>query len=92
MVVGAIGQVWQLDIPFMHVPDAAAYASFAEAGWVKVAWALRVSPWGTSGSRVEMEVRVDATDDASWERSMLVLLALMPAFVGQQDSGREHNA
>ncbi len=68
VVVGAIGKVWQLDIPFVHVADAAAYAAFAEAGWVKVAWALRVLPWGERDSKVEIEVRVDATDDASWKR------------------------
>lgn len=78
VVVGAIGQVWQLDIPFVHVADAAAYAAFAEAGWVKVAWALRVSPRGTSGSRVEIEVRVDATDEASWERFRRYWLVVGP--------------
>ncbi len=46
VVVGAIGEVWQLDIPFVHLEDAAAYTAFIEAGWVKVAWALRVRPWG----------------------------------------------
>jgi hypothetical protein len=78
VVVSAIGQVWQLDIPFVHVADAAAYASFSESGWVKVAWALRVSPWGTSGSRVEIEVRVDATDDASWDRFRRYWLVVGP--------------
>jgi hypothetical protein len=68
VVVGAIGQVWQLDIPFVHVDGAAAYAAFDESGWVKVAWALRVLPVGDRDSRVEIEVRVDATDDASWQR------------------------
>jgi len=68
VVAGAIGKVWQLDIPFVHVADADAYAAFAEAGWVKVAWALRVLPWGERDSKVEIEVRVDATDDASWKR------------------------
>jgi hypothetical protein len=68
VVVGAIGKVWQLDIPFVHVDGPAAYAAFAEAGWVKVAWALRVLPFGEQDSRVEIEVRVDATDEASWRR------------------------
>ena len=35
VVVGAIGKVWQLDIPFVHVDGPAAYAAFDEAGWVK---------------------------------------------------------
>ena len=68
VVVGAIGKVWQLDIPFDHVESAVAFQSFHEPGWVKVAWALRVLPRGTNDSRIEMEVRVDATDDESWNR------------------------
>ncbi len=55
--------------PFVHVPDAAAYATFTEAGLVKVAWAICAC---RRGARVvvasTIEVRVDATDDASWER------------------------
>lgn len=68
LVVGAIGKVWHADIPFVHVSGADAYARFDEGGFVKVAWALRVLPRGTSNARVEVEVRVDATDDASWKK------------------------
>lgn len=65
-VVGAIGKVWQLDIPFAHVDGPEAYAAFAEPGWIKVAWAIRLKPLGDASTRLVFEVRVDATDDASW--------------------------
>ena len=68
LTVGAIGKVWQLDILFVHVGGPQAYADFAEPGWIKVAWAIRVEPLGATSSRVVVEVRVDATDDASWEK------------------------
>ena len=68
VVVGAIGKVWQTDIPFVHVADASAYAGFSDEGWVKVAWALRVTPLGERDSHVEFEVRVDARDEASWRK------------------------
>ncbi len=71
LTVGAIGKVWKLDIPFVHVDGPEAYAAFAEPGWIKVAWAIRVEPLGDASSRVTVEVRVDATDDASWERFSL---------------------
>jgi uncharacterized protein YndB with AHSA1/START domain len=67
VAVGAIGKVWRLAIPFRHLPTAEAFGSFAEPGWVRVAWALRVEPRG-AGTRLEMELRVDATDDASWTK------------------------
>jgi hypothetical protein len=68
IVVGAIGKVWKLDIPFVHVGSARDFISFAEPGYIKVAWAVRVVPADRRGSRVEVEVRVKATDEASWRR------------------------
>jgi hypothetical protein len=68
VVVGAIGQVWRPDIPFVYVEDAEAFARFACPGFVRVAWAVQVAPRASGGSRVEVELRVDATDPASWRR------------------------
>jgi hypothetical protein len=68
LAVGAIGKVWKVDIPFRHVPDAGTYAAFQDAGFIKVAWAFRVEPLGTTNSRIFIEVRVSATDDVSWRR------------------------
>ncbi len=79
VTVGAIGKVWQLDIPFVHVPDAAAFESFAEPGFVKVAWAVRVLPRGDVDTRVEIEVRVDATDEESWRAFRRYFRVIGPA-------------
>lgn len=68
VAVGAIGKVWRLRIPFLHVEDATEFAHFDTPGWVKVAWAIRVLPCGGCQSRIEFEVRVSATDDQSWRR------------------------
>ncbi|HYJ09568.1 MAG TPA: hypothetical protein VEX18_11180, partial [Polyangiaceae bacterium] len=43
--VGAIGKVWQGEIPFVHVADAAAFAAFEQTGFVKVAWSIRIQPF-----------------------------------------------
>jgi hypothetical protein len=66
LTVGAIGRVWQLDIPFEHVADADAYARFARPGWIKVAWSIRLEPLGQAATRLRFELRVDATDEVSW--------------------------
>jgi hypothetical protein len=68
IAVGAIGKVWHLQIPFVHVADADAFASFMEPDFVKVAWAIRVSPEGERNTRVDFEVRVDATDPSAWRK------------------------
>lgn len=68
VAVGAIGKVWKLEIPFVHVADAASYLAFAEPGFARVAWAIGVAPRGEGQTRVSFEVRVDATDEASWTR------------------------
>jgi len=66
--VGAIGKVWHGDIPFTHVASAEEYAAFAESDFVKVAWSIRLTPLGEQDTRLELEVRVDATDDGAWSK------------------------
>lgn len=68
VAVGAIGKVWQGEIPFVHVADAAAFAAFVEPGFVKVAWAIAVEPLGQDDTRLTIEVRVGATSDVAWEK------------------------
>lgn len=68
LTVGAIGKVWHLDIPFVHVDGPNAFAELDAPGWVKVAWSIRLAPLGESATRLFLEVRVDATDDASWDK------------------------
>jgi hypothetical protein len=68
VVVGAIGQVWHPEIPFVHLGSADEFRDFAEPDFAKVAWALRVVPRGDGACRVEVEVRVDATDDEAWRK------------------------
>ncbi len=65
VVVGAIGQVWKLQIPFVHVGGPESFAAFAEPGYVKVAWALRLVPLSAQVTRVVLELRVQATDPDS---------------------------
>jgi len=76
--VGAIGKVFQPVIPFVHVPDAPAFLDFEEPGQVKVAWSIRVLPLGETGSRVEVEVRVAATDAEAWHQFERYFLLIGP--------------
>lgn len=68
VAIGAIGKVWQPDILFVDVARADEFAAFSLPDFAKVAWAIRVLPRGDAGARVELEVRVDTTDEASWHR------------------------
>ena len=79
LAAGAIGKVWRPAIPFVHVADAAAYAAFSEAGYIKVAWALRVVPEGTETSRVEFELRVAATDEDALKKFKRYFRLIGPA-------------
>lgn len=64
VVVGAIGQFWHLDIPFVEI-DPDDFAHFHEKDWGKVAWAVTVEPY-QDGSTISFELRTTATDDKSW--------------------------
>jgi hypothetical protein len=66
VVVGAIGQFWHLQIPFFELPPSA-YSGFAEKGWGKVVWAIRVDPY-LGGSSITLELRTSATDATSWRK------------------------
>jgi hypothetical protein len=79
IVIGAIGKVWQPDIPFVDVNGAEEFAAWNEPGYVKVAWALRVAPLGDHDARVEIEVRVSATSDDAWRRFRAYFLLVGPA-------------
>jgi hypothetical protein len=68
LAVGAIGKVWRLQIPFVHVANAAEYARFSDSGFAKVAWMIRVRPRDFDTCLVELEVRVSATDTRSWNK------------------------
>ncbi|HVW29985.1 MAG TPA: hypothetical protein VHC69_31705 [Polyangiaceae bacterium] len=65
LVVGAVGKLWHLNIPFADIRSKDAFRSFDQPGFAKVAWAVRVSPRGERGSHIEFEVRVRATDAES---------------------------
>lgn len=79
VVVGAIGKVWQLEIPFVHVATAEAFAGFAEPGFIKVAWAIQLAPLGERDTRVTFELRVDATDEESWSAFVGYFRVIGPA-------------
>jgi hypothetical protein len=79
VALGAIGKVWEPDIPFADVRTAEEFARFHEPGNAKVAWALRVLPRGETSSRIEVEVRVSATDEESWRKFQRYFRLIGPA-------------
>jgi len=76
--VGAIGKVWKPEIPFVHVDGADAFAAFDEPGYVRVAWGMRVERFRRDVTRIELELRVDATDEDAWRKFRAYFLAIGP--------------
>lgn len=68
VAVGAIGRSWEPEVSLAFVAGPVEFLAFAEPGYAKVAWALRVRPRGEGGARVELELRADATTDEAWSR------------------------
>jgi hypothetical protein len=78
-VVGAIGKVWKLRIPFVYVASASEYAAFSNEGFIKVAWGLRIRSLAEPDRcRATVEVRVVATDHSSWRKFRLYFLLIGP--------------
>jgi hypothetical protein len=61
IVVGAVTQPWRPDVSFRSIP-ADAFAAFAEAGYVKIAWTLRADVVSGVDSIFRTETRSIATD------------------------------
>ncbi|NMO20177.1 SRPBCC family protein [Pyxidicoccus fallax] len=67
LVVGSIGRFWQPRIDFVEVTPER-FTAFEQPGFGKLTWNLRVDPREGGGSWIGVELRVTATDAASWAR------------------------
>jgi hypothetical protein len=67
IVFGCVTQPWLANPVFRSVP-ADEYLSFAEPGYVKIAWTLRADPIDGQHSTFHTETRVSTTDAAARER------------------------
>ena len=67
VVVGAVTQPWEANVTFRALPPDE-FASFAEPGFVKIAWTIRAEPIGDSQSIFRTETRAVATDPDSRSR------------------------
>jgi hypothetical protein len=61
IVVGAVTRPWEANVTFRGMPPEP-FASFAEPGFVKIAWTLRADPDASGGSIFRTETRAVATD------------------------------
>jgi hypothetical protein len=61
IVVGAVTRPWEAEVTFRSVPSDQ-FASFAEPGFVRIAWTLRADPIPSGGSIFRTETRAVATD------------------------------
>jgi len=80
LCVGAIGRFWEPDIRWATPPpEPEAFAAWNEPGFGKVAWELRCEDAAPErGTRVVIEVRVSATDDASWRKQQRYFALIGP--------------
>jgi hypothetical protein len=61
VVVGAATRPWEANVTFRPLPPDQ-FATFAEPGYVKIAWTLRADPVSATESILRTETRVLATD------------------------------
>lgn len=64
LVMGSVTQPWKADVVFTAV-DPSLFPSFAEPGFVKIAWTLEAEPIDETHSRFRTQTRVQATDEAA---------------------------
>jgi hypothetical protein len=80
MVLGAITKPWEANVRFQAVaPDR--FASFNDAGWVKIAWNISVEGLGPDASVFRTETRVIATDAVARKRFRRYWSLLSPGII-----------
>lgn len=67
IIFGTATQPWKRDIGFRAIPSHQ-FATFAEPGYVKIAWTVRVDPIGPLACVARTETRVSTTDPESRAR------------------------
>jgi hypothetical protein len=70
VVFGAVTQPWEANVIFRALPPDD-FAAFADPGFVKIAWTLRVHPIGSGSSIFITETRAVATDATARARFRL---------------------
>jgi hypothetical protein len=61
IVVGAVTKPWEADVRFRAIPSDK-FSTFAEPGYVQIAWTLRADPDGLGHTIFRTETRARATD------------------------------
>jgi hypothetical protein len=80
VVVGAVTRPWEPNPTFRGVPPEA-FAAFAEPGYVKIAWTLRVDPDGPAAAIFRSETRATATDPSARARFRRYWSCLSPGII-----------
>lgn len=80
IVIGAVTQPWRADVVFRALPPER-FAAFAEPGYVKIAWTLKVEPTGPSTCVFQTETRAIATDSTSRSRFRRYWAFLSPGII-----------
>ncbi|HWO13902.1 MAG TPA: hypothetical protein VNN80_30575 [Polyangiaceae bacterium] len=76
--VGAIARVQRMRLTFSHVDGPTAFESFAEPGFIKVAWSVNIYPRGADYSHLRFEFRTSATDAAAMRAGRLYFALIAP--------------
>ena len=80
LVFGAVTRPWEGNVVFRSIPPED-FASFAEPGYVKIAWTLRADRADDGGSIFRTETRAVATDQVARARFRLYWAFLSPGIV-----------
>jgi hypothetical protein len=80
IVVGAVTRPWEAAVTFRGVPPDR-FESFAEPGFVKIAWTLRADPDGDGRAIFRTETRAVATDASARARFRRYWAFLAPGII-----------
>jgi hypothetical protein len=80
IVVGAVTRPWEANVTFRGITPER-FVSFAERGFIKIAWTLRADPDASGGSIFRTETRAVATDALARARFRRYWAFLSPGII-----------
>jgi hypothetical protein len=82
----ALARVVGLRLSSVHASSAEALIAVDEPGFIKLGWAARLSPLAGGHCRLQLELRLGATDPRAWRAARLYFACAEPCFVWAQQA------
>jgi hypothetical protein len=78
LTFGALARARRMQLSFVHASSVAELVACQDPSIIKLAWSAQLSPLGAAHSRLRVELRLGAADEAAWRSARAYFACLGP--------------